>query len=177
MELSIQHYFANSPEFKYRVGPVWAPCRNFAPAKEAWKYVDPMTKLLKEAGGLGLAANQVGLDIPLFILKLGKEYQPCYRPRILKDSGKYYDAVEACLSFPGAALMVPRHTWVEVDFIAKPNNQRLSMTLHGIEARAFQHEFDHLNGITIFHQYTQNLSELKTSEQVEEKKSPIITEV
>lgn len=174
MELSIRQYTADSFAFARRIGAVWHPCLNFMPAKEAWKYVKPMQALLLATGGLGLAANQVDLDIPLFILKSGKELQPCYRPRVLKKLGKLTPSIEMCLSFPWAALEVYRYPHIVVDFIAFPNNKRLQLELYGKEAVAFQHEMDHLNGITIFHHYGKEKSPLFTSEQAEEQASKLI---
>lgn len=177
MSLTIRQYTADSLEFRFRTGPIWKPCSNFVPAKEAWKYVKPMQELLANSEGSGLAANQVDLDIPLFVIRLGKELQPCYRPRVISESDQWADAPEGCLSFPGAVLMLSRRTWVDVDFIAFSNSKRKRMKLHGREARLFMHEFDHLQGKTIFHHYAKELSPLGVRPQQEEPKSLIITDV
>lgn len=166
MKLTIREYTADSLDFRFRTGPIWKPCNNAIHAKEAWKYVKPMCELLYRAGGIGLAANQVGLDIPLFVLRFSDKMQAVYRPRILQKSSKLVEGQEGCLSFPGALMPIYRHQEITVDFIAFPNNKRLKMTLWGLMARAFQHEMDHLAGKTLFHHYVVPIQPLANSEEV-----------
>jgi peptide deformylase len=123
-----------------------------------------MQDLLIESGGIGLSANQVGLDIPLFVLRFKDRVQPVYRPRIINLSGELVKAVEGCLSFPGAFLPIYRYPKITVDFIAFPNNKRLKMSLWGLMARAFQHEVDHLNGKTLFHHYVSSADTVTAEE-------------
>ena len=99
----------------------------------------------------GLAANQVGLDIPLFVMLVGGEPEVVYRPRILQKSLALVDGTEECLSLPGfCARRISRHRAISVDFIAWPNNKRKKLELFNLDARVFQHEYDHLEGMTIF---------------------------
>ena len=53
---------------------------------------------------------------------------------------------EGCLSFPGLALNVERHSWVEAEFINE-ECKVVQMRFEGLTARCFQHELDHMNGI------------------------------
>jgi peptide deformylase len=64
-----------------------------------------------------------------------------------------------CLSFPGAAIPVMRPYRIQVDYIAFPNGKHRKIWLQGHEAVGFQHECDHLQGITIFHRYKWQLQE------------------
>lgn len=92
-----------------------------------------------------LAANQLGYDLRMFVMKL-REYTPIciVNPEIVKTRG-WYESNEACLSLPGVVVRVKRPMEVRVKGFNKyfrPVNYRLK----GIEARRACHEIDHLNG-------------------------------
>jgi len=106
-------------------------------------------------GGVGLAANQVGLPFRLFIMnptgnkeegnkKEEKEYV-FINPVILKKNGNVTDN-EGCLSFPDIHADVVRSETIEVESISLAGEeQRFQWTDR--PARIVQHELDHLNGI------------------------------
>ncbi len=135
-------------EIRLRIGPLFKPCLNMMGARDAWKYVGEMTKILEQSAGLGLAANQVGLDIPIFLIRFDT-IQVVYRPKILWMSQKYETQSEACLSLPNRSVLVSRPVSLKAEFIAFPNNKRKTMEFEGLSARVFMHEFDHLKGRTI----------------------------
>ena len=72
----------------------------------------------------------------------------CFNPEILKSSAVLTDFDEGCLSFPGEQCTIKRPDWVEVNYQEYDGTQVID-TLVGLEARCFQHELDHLNGITM----------------------------
>ena len=104
--------------------------------------------LMKEQGGIGLAAPQVGLNKRMFIMLVEGEEFVCINPTILKASKDTETVIEGCLSYPGKNVAVERSKSVKVRFLT-PKGLSRQMTLRGIKARCFQHELDHLNGITI----------------------------
>lgn len=155
IELVIRQYLPTDKAFSDRESPIWKKCENILPTREAWKYVTPLLATARKANGFGLSANQVDLDIPLFVSTIEGKLQPCYRPRVIcyNPAKGYYSGKEMCLSFPGAAVPVTRPYQVQVDFIAFPNGKHRKIWLEGHEAVGFQHECDHLQGITIFDRY------------------------
>ena len=70
-----------------------------------WRLLDDMQETLKDAGGVGLAAPQVGIPKRLFIMDLGlPQMIEAINPQILKVSGKQH-VVEGCLSCPETGAM------------------------------------------------------------------------
>lgn len=152
--LQLLTYPAASLELSLRIDHLHKKCDNVLGAREAWKYVKPMIEIMKQHKGKGLAANQVGLDIPLFVIMIRGEIIPVYRPKITWTGDGVVRNPESCLSLPEHGVIpVDRFRTIEVDFIAQPNNKRGWAQLTGRDAAAFQHEFDHLNGITILDRY------------------------
>ena len=117
--------------------------------------------------GVGLAAQQIGRDLMLFVVDLrsderavdmnfsmdGKElpmelWMPLVvvNPSVRATSHRQISYEEGCLSFPGIFGNVDRPAAVEVDFQDVRGHPR-RLQCDGILARVIQHEFDHLNGI------------------------------
>ena len=143
---------------------VSAPVHFFQPhmGYDAWSqfkqdYLHSMTS----ANGLGLAANQVGLAQRFFAM--GHESfdvftKPAilYNARIILASEEQEIGEEGCLSFPDTYYNVYRATQIEVEW-QNMKGELNSATLSGLEARCFQHELDHINGIT-FNQRAEELT-------------------
>ena len=109
---------------------------------------DGMINLMIAKGGIGLAANQVGIDARIFVMKTqAGEYLTVINPEILKYSSETVTFQEGCLSFPGLSLGVTRPATVEAAFLDKYANSCI-MSFEGVDAICFQHEYDHLSGIT-----------------------------
>ena len=108
---------------------------------------DMITDMVK-FNGVGLAANQVGYDGRIFVMKpnSGKPFA-VINPTIEKVSATTKLDLEGCLSFPNLYLYVQRPDKVEVNFL-DIEGKNVTMLLEDFEARIFLHEFDHLNGIT-----------------------------
>lgn len=94
-------------------------------------------------GCLGLAANQLGFDGRVMVVKKGKRFKALINPVLIAGTGKVVSE-ESCFSFPGLTSTVERFTRITV----KADNTA-TITLRKMEAIAFQHELDHLNGICI----------------------------
>lgn len=93
----------------------------------------------------GLAANQLGYDLRMFVMQLKQSTPICIvNPVITKTRGSY-KANESCLCLPGVVVRVKRPVEVRVKGVNKyfkPVNYRFQ----GIEARRACHELDHLIG-------------------------------
>lgn len=117
--------------------------------------------------GVGLAAPQVGRPIQLVVVEIKKtKIRPHVRPlgptvvvnpKITSVSKKIADDWEGCLSFPGVRGMVPRHESITVEYYDRMGAKK-RIVLRGFQARVFQHEIDHLNGIL----YTDRMTDMKT---------------
>ena len=114
-----------------------------------------METTMRHYGGVGLAANQVGLKLRVFVMA-GSESYTCFNPSILQCSDTTKRDKEGCLTFPGLFLPVTRPDWIDArwfDISGKEQNMRFS----GLTARVFCHELDHLNGI-VYTSYVGNLT-------------------
>jgi len=104
---------------------------------------------MREHGGVGLAAPQVGIPKRLFVLGGNIKTRYCFNPEIVdyRDKKTGTDS-EGCLSYPGLQVPVKRYNKIKVAY-QDATGTRHVRTLRALEARAFQHELDHLNGIVI----------------------------
>jgi len=111
--------------------------------------VDPMKKILKKVGGLGLAAIQIGYARQLFIMTNNEgEVFPVYNPKIVDQYDKVRVDREACLSIPKKTFNTMRCKYVEVEWIDEHKKSRKTL-FQGSEAVVFQHECDHLMGVLV----------------------------
>ncbi len=112
-----------------------------------------MKKAMKEASGIGLAANQIGLDMQLFVIdeNLAQEYKApsvYINPEIKPYSKNQEELEEGCLSIPGTWLKIKRSKKVKVKSVDEEGKKH-KFIAKGMLARVLQHEFDHLQGILI----------------------------
>ena len=100
--------------------------------------------LNKRGDGIGLAANQVGIDAQVAVVNV-TEPLVLINPKIISKENEisYY---EGCLSYPKKGVNTKRYEIVEV----KSDNVKGTMRFDGLESICVQHEIDHLNGTTIF---------------------------
>ncbi len=119
--------------------------------KKLKKFVKNMTETMLEKDGLGLAAPQVGVNEQLVILNFrldSKKFRPTafLNPEIIEKSLETESSEEGCLSLPGIFGKVFRPLRVSLKFYDENGAVRV-LALDGINARAIQHEIDHLDGI------------------------------
>ena len=108
------------------------------------KLVDEMIETMYEAPGVGLAANQVGVQRRLFVYDVGNGPRAVINPRIVEASGEWaYE--EGCLSVPGLSWTIIRPNRVHLVGVDLEGND-LSIEAEELESRCFQHEVDHLDG-------------------------------
>jgi peptide deformylase len=116
-----------------------------------------MLETMRSSNGIGLAANQVGLLRRVFVMKLqdGREIG-CFNPWIMFGNNDKITGEEGCLSFPNLWLKVKRDNKITASYLDNTGKQCI-IELEGIDARCFQHELDHLDGVT----FTEYVSDLK----------------
>lgn len=107
-----------------------------------------MFKTMYAAGGVGLAANQVGIALRIVVMNCGGGEIVLVNPRVSGLSGRNKPGREGCLSLPGYVIDVTRRENVDVVY-EDLNGEKQYVKFEGREARCFQHELDHLNGILI----------------------------
>ena len=115
--------------------------------------VDDMFDSMYEAEGIGLAANQVGIDLNLFIIDIthteeSESTHTFINSSIIETGGDEELFQEGCLSLPGIALDVLRPEKVKLRYQTL-DEQWHEDEFEGLLARAIQHEMDHLNGVFI----------------------------
>ena len=98
--------------------------------------------------GLGLAAIQIGVPIRAFIIRNQGIITNCFNPIILSETN-YALITESCLSFPGEFIQTRRATKIEVRYFDRLGVEK-ECTFKNYHALVFQHELDHLNGLTMF---------------------------
>ena len=102
---------------------------------------------MERFGGLGLSANQLGLNYKVFVMRTADSgIKAFFNPEITKLSQETELMKEGCLSFPDIYLMIKRPKAIEFDY-TDSEGERQTLQLEGIGARCVQHECDHLNGI------------------------------
>lgn len=118
--------------------------------KELPALLADMFETMDAVGGAGLAANQIGLDLRLAVIKIHREDEPplsivIINPEIAEKSGTMYEE-EGCLSFPGLFAKIRRAAKVKV----RAMNEKglpIEINAEGLFAKALQHEIDHLDGV------------------------------
>lgn len=107
--------------------------------------LDDMKDTLIKANGAGLAAPQVGVLRRIFIVFVDGQYYECINPVIVKQSGSQ-TGEEGCLSVRGKYGTVTRPNKVTIKAFDR-NGKPFIVNAEGFLARAFCHEYDHLDGI------------------------------
>jgi len=97
--------------------------------------------------GVGLAANQIGVPLRVFLASDGKTVTACVNPRILRTEGTA-TAEEGCLSFPEIYVDIERAARVKLEY-RDEEFQPKTVEAEGLFARVIQHELDHLDGILL----------------------------
>jgi len=115
-----------------------------------------LSEAMEKFGGLGLSANQVGVDVRMFVMRTQDGIQGFFNPELTRISQETDLLKEGCLSFPDIYLMIKRSKVVEMKYFDADGKEHIT-TLEGLGARCVQHEIDHLNGIV----FLQRASKLK----------------
>ena len=137
-----------------------------------------MFELMYSTDGVGLAAPQVGINKRFMVYnptgdaKKWLEEQTLVNPKIVEFSEAKEDETEGCLSFPGMNGTVSRSKWIKIE-AQNLKGKKIKKKFVGWEARIFQHEYDHLEGIV----YPDRLSdEEKNADTVKGRLQELVTE-
>jgi peptide deformylase len=108
---------------------------------------ETMIETMYEAPGVGLAANQIGVQKRVFVYDKGDGPIVVINPEIVESDGEY-EYEEGCLSVPGLSWLITRPDHVHLVGYDLSGNE-ISIDASEFEGRIFQHEMDHLNGILL----------------------------
>lgn len=118
--------------------------------------INKMLKTKKRSKGVGLAANQIGVNLRIAVIGFKPEDDkdkaiPEYvliNPEITYKSDETSTQSERCLSDKDEPVDVPRAKKIHVQYVDVNGNKK-KLKARGILARIIQHEIDHLDGKTI----------------------------
>ncbi len=116
------------------------------------KFEHDMINVMLHEKGLGLAANQIGITKRFFAIGNSsfdtfKNHAIIWNPQVINFSEEKIIDVEGCLSFKDIFVKVERPKIIEVQYETTQGKTRFAK-LDGMESKCFQHELDHLDGIT-----------------------------
>jgi|TARA_B100001105_G_scaffold97556_1_gene77754 peptide deformylase len=111
------------------------------------RLTDDMFTTMYEAPGIGLAAPQVGVQKRFFVYDHGEGAGVILNPRIIESDGEW-TFEEGCLSIPDLTWEITRPKQIHLVGVDLDGNE-VSIEADEIEARLFQHEIDHLDGILL----------------------------
>lgn len=110
------------------------------------KLIDDLIDTVDAAHGAGLAAPQIGIPLRAIVTYVDDNLNVVINPEITEQSDEEIEAEEGCLSIPGWWGPVKRKERVTVRGLNR-KGKSVKIKAEGMEARAFQHEVDHLDGI------------------------------
>jgi peptide deformylase len=121
------------------------------------RLLDDLLETMRDAPGIGLAANQVGVPLQVAVIEIEGKVTELINPKLVRRSGSVVDW-EGCLSIPGFVAEVERAEKVTVKARDRYGKE---FRIKGDEllGRALQHEIDHLNGV-LYIDYLESLEEL-----------------
>jgi peptide deformylase len=108
---------------------------------------ETMIEIMYDAPGVGLAANQIGIQKRIFVYDKGEGPVVVVNPSIVESDGEWtYE--EGCLSVPGFSWEITRPNAIHLVGYDLDGNE-ISVETDEFEGRIFQHEMDHLNGVLL----------------------------
>lgn len=119
-------------------------------------FANLMFDRMKELQGMGLSANQVGLDVQMFTMGFDLLRIDVFNPKIIETFGPEESYDEGCLSYPGIQLKVRRPVTAHVEYF-NVKGDKVNIKITGLTARIFLHEYDHMMGKT----FKEHVSKLK----------------
>ncbi|MCL8492939.1 peptide deformylase [Corynebacterium sp. B5-R-101] len=142
----------------------------FGPSLE--RLAQDMLETMEAAGGVGLAANQIGVTKRIFVFDCS-HYQHGLRGAVINPvweavGQEKHLGAEGCLSIPGISQPTERFSTVRLRGF-DPHGRPISMLASGLMARCIQHETDHLDGILFLQRLSDELRKdsMKTIRQSE----------
>jgi len=112
---------------------------------------------MRRFGGVGLSANQVGIDKCVFVIGgSGIDEKAVFNPELVDVSQETISMKEGCLSYPGLWLMIKRPQGAIFKYLNE-KGEEIVEEFKGISARVMLHEYDHMLG----QNFTMRASSLK----------------
>ncbi len=136
-------------------------CKPVKDFKKLSSLIDDMFDTMYEESGVGLAANQIGVDLNLFIIDISgieEETESVHifiNGEIMESSGESWFE-EGCLSIPNIRLEVKRPEFIQFKYQDENGTEHIE-EMRGLLARAIQHEIDHLKGVFIVDRVTKTV--------------------
>lgn len=141
---------------------------------DALQVAHQMIDLMIAKGGIGLSANQVGLDSQIFVMKPHLlENNECFaviNPIIHSLTADTEISPEGCLSHPDLFLQVKRSKGLVAKYLDTDAKECI-IELYDIDARCFLHEFDHLYGVEFIDRVSKLKLELARKKQIKRIKN------
>jgi peptide deformylase len=114
--------------------------------------IDNMSKLMYQSSGIGLAANQVGVEKRVIMFDInykekGEDLTVLINPKIILAEDNI-EFEEGCLSVPDFQGKITRKKYVQVQGVDR-HGKSIDIEAEDLAAICIQHEIDHLNGILI----------------------------
>ena len=154
-------------------------CNSVIDFSKLSSFIDDMFDTMYEEEGIGLAANQVGVDLNLFIIDIShtddNEYPRIFINGEITSSQGESIFSEGCLSIPEVALEVTRPEVISFKY-QDINEKWHEEEFDGLLARAIQHEIDHLNGVLII-DLVSEMQRLKVNKEVKKIKNDSIVKL
>ena len=129
------------------------PCKTVSVKEGEEIGVRLLHELRQSETGIGLAANQIGINKRVCVINV-KEPLVLINPNIIDVSEQKFKFAEGCLSFPNDKIKTLRHNWIKVHADNHDSTLVFSAESNDIndafECACVQHEIDHLDGITMF---------------------------
>ena len=108
------------------------------------RLLDDMLETMRDAPGVGLAANQIGVPLRVAVVEIEGHVTELVNPEVVRSAGEQLDW-EGCLSIPGYVAEVTRAEKVTVKARDR-HGKEFRVRGTDLMSRALQHEIDHLNG-------------------------------
>lgn len=126
-------------------------------------------------GGIGLAANQVGISAQVFVMGHAANpelAQAFFNPIVVANTSEIEDLEEGCLSFPGIYVNIKRPTAIKARWQNSKGEWQES-EFDGYNCKCFLHELDHLEGI-VFQDRVSQLKWAMAAKKSQPKKPKIV---
>ena len=143
------------------------------------RLIDGMIETMRDAPGVGLAANQVGVLLRVIVIEVPEEDEEdrtsgnrpegwqlftLINPQIVKRAGERL-LDEGCLSIPGYKAVVPRSVSVTVKGLDRTGREVRIKADNNLLAEALEHEIEHINGM-LYIDHLESMDELVKLEEV-----------
>mgnify|MGYP003341717693 CR=1 FL=1 len=119
--------------------------REYKEIEDKETFAEQLENATRFFNGIGLSANQVGIDNRVFSVVYDKFAETFFNPKIVEYSKEESLFEEGCLSQPGVFINLKRPTKIKIEYTTRLG-ERITADFSGITARIIQHEYDHMEG-------------------------------